>query len=119
MDVRCACSTLSTFGFLFAGGLTFSRGDTGLAGFDGDGMSALTSGAGGIWGLPTTVSGSCKTVGLEPDTVGDAKWGRETSSTIPPHLILNFGTLEKWKPDMTDNNQKSGQDGRIAEKTVI
>ncbi|KAL2494478.1 hypothetical protein Fot_38235 [Forsythia ovata] len=119
MDVRDACSPLSTFGFLFADGLTFPGGDTGLAGFDGDGMSALTSGAGRIWGLPTTVSGSYNTVGLEPDTVGDAKWGRETSSTIPPRLILNFGTLEKWKPDMTSNNQKSGYDGRITGKIVI
>ncbi|KAL2530957.1 hypothetical protein Fot_23558 [Forsythia ovata] len=52
MDVRCAYSPLSTFGFLFAGGLTFLGGDTGLAGFDGDSTSALTSGAGGIWGYP-------------------------------------------------------------------
>ncbi|KAL2514528.1 hypothetical protein Fot_28499 [Forsythia ovata] len=119
MDVRNACSPLSTFGFLFADGLMFPRRDTGLAGFDGDGMSALASGAKRIWGLPTTVSGPCNTVGLEPGTVGDAKWGRETSSTIPPRLILNFGTLEKWKPDMTRNNQKSGYNGRIAEKMVI
>ncbi|KAL2507965.1 uncharacterized protein Fot_31612 [Forsythia ovata] len=66
--------------------------------------------------LPTTVSGPCSTVGLEPDTVGDAKWGREASSTIPPRLILNLGTLEKWKPDMIGDSQKSGYDGRIVGK---
>ncbi|KAL2551619.1 Uncharacterized protein Fot_05238 [Forsythia ovata] len=79
-------------------------------------MSALASDAGGIWGPPTTASGSCSIVGWELDIVGDAKWGREASSTIPPRLILNFGTLEKWKLDMTDNNHKSGYDGRIAGK---
>ncbi|KAL2519962.1 hypothetical protein Fot_23885 [Forsythia ovata] len=108
MDVRDACSPLSTPGFFFADYLTFSGGGMGLAGFDGDEISAVASGAGGIWGIPTTVSGSCSTVGLEPDAVGDAKWGREASSTTPPRLILNFGTLEKWKPDMTGSNQSPG-----------
>ncbi|KAL2528407.1 Uncharacterized protein Fot_21008 [Forsythia ovata] len=123
MDVRDACSSLSTFGFLFADCLTFLGEGTGPAGFDGDGMSAPASDAGRIWRSPATVSGSYSTVDLEPDAVDDAKWGREASSTtLPPptpRLILNFGTLEKWKPDIIGNNQKSRYDGRIARKMVV
>ncbi|KAL2554186.1 hypothetical protein Fot_07805 [Forsythia ovata] len=94
VDVRDACSLLSAPGFLFTDCLTFPGGGTSLAGIDGDEMSAVTSGAGGILRLPTAVSGSYNTVGLEPDAVDDAKWGREASTT-PPRLILNFETLEK------------------------